>query len=187
MSESDPVSVAVQQIREVQPGVRLDSLVEKLDVDQVAVYEAIVGGSTYKDAAETTGVGRSRIFYWLRVDPYFKAAINAWKAEQNESANARLSKLTDKAVNNVEKALDSGDVKVSYNFLKDRGLLGKQKEGAVDPAVVRQQIITELVGPSALAGGRALINLLAEAGLSADQQRHLLTEALAPLQLEDRR
>ena len=187
MSESDPVSVAVQQIREVQPGVRLDSLVEKLDVDQVAVYQAVVGGMTYKDAAESAGVGRSTIFYWLRSDPYFKAAINAWKAEQNEAANARLSKMTDKAVNNVEKALDNGDAKVSYQFLKDRGLLAKQKEGAVDPAVVRQQIIAEFAGQSALAGGRALINLLTAAGLSRDQQRHVLSEALRPLQIEDRR
>src|SRR5689334_17688760 len=56
MSESDPVSVAVQQIREVQPGVRLDSLVEKLDADQLAVYEEVIAGSTYKDASEATGV-----------------------------------------------------------------------------------------------------------------------------------
>ena len=187
MSESDPVSVAVQQIREVQPGVRLDSLVQQLDADQLAVYEEVIAGSTYKDASEATGVGRSTIFYWLRVDPYFKAAINAWKAEQNEAANARLTRMTDKAVSNVEKALDSGDAKLSYHFLKDRGLLAKQKEGAVDPAVVRQQIIAEFVAQSAIAGGRALTTLLTEAGLSHDQQRHLLTEALAPLQLEDRR
>ena len=186
MSELDPVSVPVQQIRAEHPGVALDSLVRQLDANRLAVFEGVVGGLSVADAAEMAGVGRSTAFGWMRADPPFKAAIEAWKAEQREVSLARLTKMTDKAVGNVEKALDSGDAKLSYSFLKDRGLLAKEKPGPSERVLLRNQIAIELVNQCRLSNGRGLLHLLTEAGLPPEEQRRLLTEALQLFQVEDR-
>jgi hypothetical protein len=185
MSELDPVSVAVRQIREVQPGTPLDNVRLELSGEQLAVLEGMIAGMSIKDAAYAAAVGRSTVFRWLAVDPYFKAAVNAWKTELRESAIARLSNMVDMAVTNIEKALGTGDAKLSYSFLKDLGFLSKQKEGATDPALVRQQIAADLQGQSPLADAEALTNLLTHAGLSRAQQRRLLIQALRPLRPED--
>jgi hypothetical protein len=184
MSELDPVSVAVQQIRPAEPGTSLDYVLGQLSEDQVTALEEIKARKTIKAAAETIGVDRSTVFRWIARDPYFKAAYHAWKQEVRESARAQIAGLLDMAVSNIEKALASGDAGISYKILKDQGFLVKEKDLATDPALVRQQIALELAQQSPLGSARTLTALLAQSGLSRSQQKLLLMQALRPLETE---
>jgi hypothetical protein len=184
MSELDPVSVAVEQIRSVEPGTTLDSLMEQLSEDQATALEEIKARKSIKSAAATIGVDRSTVFRWIAHDPYFKAAYHAWKQEVRESAKAQVAGMLDMAVANVENALASGDKAMSYRILKDQGFLVKEKDLATDPALVRQQIAADLAQHSPLSDPRALTAMLAQAGLSRSQQKQLLAQALRPLESE---
>ena len=177
MSDQDPVSVAVQQIRHVDPGVTPDMIQYKLDGDQHSVLTGLLQNKNMTDAAKAANIPRSVVYRWLKCDPYFVAAVNAVKGEQREASMSRLSQLTDTAVESVEKAL-SGDPKLAYKFLKDTGCLKKKKHGPIDPALVRQQLTADLKSDSTLPTSQALTQLLAQAGLSTEQQRGLLIETL---------
>ena len=175
MSELDPVTVAIQQIRQVEPGMTKEYIEGQLSDDQHAVLAALKDGKkTLTDAAESAGVSRSTVYRWLESDPFFIASYNAWKAELNASVDVKLSHLTDPAVAALEKALTSGDAKIAYKFLKDRGHLVKQKSGGTDPGLVRQQLAADIQRESPLTGPDALTALLTQAGLSREQQRALL-------------
>jgi len=149
------------------------------------VLEALMAGRSIKDAAFVAEVGRTTVFRWLKFDPYFKAVYEAWKQEHRESANGRISNMIDCAVSNVAKALDTGDAIISYQFLKDLGLLKRAKEPATEPGLVRQQIAADLHEQSPLSDPQALANLLTQAGLSPEQQRRLFIQALRPLRPEE--
>ena len=178
MSELDPVSVAIQQIRPVEPGMTPEFIEEQLDDDQRAVLTALRGKMTLTDAAEGAGVSRSSVYRWKKSDPYFIAAYNAWKLEMREAINVRIAQMMEKAVENLDKAIASGDAKLSYRVLKDKGFLGRQKEGATDPGLVRQQLAAEIQGQSPVASAQSLTDLLSQSGLTPEQQRELLIETL---------
>ena len=177
MSELDPVSVAIQQIRRVEPGMTLEYVHAQLDDDQQAVLAALKDKKNMTDAAEASSVPRSNLYHWLKSDPFFIAAYNAWKAEQQASNDLRLTATEDAAVDTLEKAI-ANDPKLAYKFLKDRGLLHKPKPGATDPGLVYQQLMAEIQSQSPVSGPRALTGLLTQAGLSSEQQRNLLIQTL---------
>jgi len=177
MSELDPVSVAIQQIRRVEPGMTLEYIHAQLDDDQQTVLAALRDEKNMTQAADAAAIKRSTLYYWLSADPFFIAAYNAWKAEKNASSEVRLTIMEDAAVDAIEKAV-SNDPKLAYKFLKDRGVMRKSKPGATDPGLVYQQLMAEIQSQSPVAGPRALTELLSQAGLSADQRRKLLVETL---------
>jgi hypothetical protein len=144
MSDLDRVSVAVKQIRQVPEGYTLDDVVLELDGDQQAALEALITTGKYKLAAEAAGVHRNTVGRWMKTDPFFKAAHNAWLQETRDMARGKLAMLAERAFNNVEKALDEGDRKLSYQFLKDAGYLEKQSDVATDPGIVQTQMENEV-------------------------------------------
>src|SRR6185312_3679193 len=84
-------------------------LIEALSDKQRAAFESLRGGSSFAIAAERAGVGRVTVYRWVKADPNFRAAYNAWRQEMAESAQTRLLKLADKAVDCVEEALKCND------------------------------------------------------------------------------
>src|SRR5690348_1426050 len=98
MSESDPVSVAIQQIRKVEPGMTLEYVHAQLNEDQQSVLAALRDNKTMSQAAESAGLHRTTPYTWLKSDPFFIAAYNAWKAEQHASNDHRLTIMEDAAV-----------------------------------------------------------------------------------------
>jgi len=173
MSELDPVSVAIQQIRKVEPGMTLEYIEGQLDDDQHAVLDRLKETKNMTKAAEDAGVNRSAVYRWLESDPFFIAAHNAWLAERDAAADLHLTALEDIALQSLEKAL-ANDPKLAYKFLKDRGVTRKQKRGATDPGLVYQQLTADIAAQSPVTSPRALTELLTQAGLSRDQQRKLL-------------
>jgi hypothetical protein len=143
MSDVDRVEVAVNQIRQVPEGLSLEDVVLELDSTQQAALEALIATGMQKDAAEAAGVHPNTVGRWMKTDPFFRAAYNAWLQEMRESGRARLFRLTARAISNVEKALEEGDRKLSYQVLKDLGYLEKQKDVSTDPNLVQVQLESE--------------------------------------------
>jgi len=177
MSELDPVSVAIQQIRRVEPGMTMEYIEGQLSDEQHTVLGALKDRRTMTEAAEAAAVNRSTPYDWLKSDPFFIAAYNAWKAEKQTSNDVRLTNIEDVAIDSLAKAIVN-DPKLAYKFLKDRGVMDKSRPGATDPGIVYQQLMAEIQAQSPVAGPRALTDLLTQAGLSPQQQRNLLTQTL---------
>ena len=112
----------------------------ELSLPQETALAALREGSTFVGAAKTAGVGRATLYRWVQGNPHFRAAYNLWQREVAESARARLLKMTDKAVEVVQEALERGDEKVAVNILRATGVLRRQRAGSVDAHVLELQM-----------------------------------------------
>jgi uncharacterized protein YerC len=65
--------------------------IEGLGQTQELALAALRKGRTFRQAAQAAGVSRPTIYRWVQSDPHFRAAYNAWKQEQTESALMRLT------------------------------------------------------------------------------------------------
>ena len=104
-------------------------LADRLPAAQHAALSAIVSGDSFRRAAESAGVSRATVYRWLQSDPLFRAAYNAWQKEIRESSHARLLKMSEQAVNVVEKALERNDEKVAVTMLKEMGVMRRSAPG----------------------------------------------------------
>jgi transposase-like protein len=114
--------------------------IEGLGQTQEAALAALRTGSTYRQAAEAAGVSRPTIYRWMQSDPHFRAAYNAWKQEQTESARGRLLKMADQAVDVLEQGLRANDRHVAMQVLKGTGALRQGRREATDPKVLKLQM-----------------------------------------------
>ena len=143
---------------------------------QETALAALRGGSNFPQAAEAAGVGRATVYRWMQSDPHFRAAYNAWQQEQAESAQARLLKLADQAVDVVEKALTRGDQKVAVGVLKSIGAMRRPQRGATDPQVLKLQMQLQRERDKFKACEGMVQHLLTKAGLTAAEQRQYIRE-----------
>lgn len=112
---------------------------EGLSPPQRSALERMAAGGTATAAAAAAGVSRQTVHRWLRDDPAFAAAHNAWQAAAVESARGRLLALADAAVDTVAAALAHGDAKTALVVLQRQGLLAPPTPGPTDPALVARQ------------------------------------------------
>ena len=144
MSEVDRVAVAVKQIRQVPEGYSLEDVVRELDAQQQAALEALIATGKGKHAAEAAGVHRNTVRRWMNSDPFFKAAYNASIQETREAVRGRLNAIAERAAMNVEKAVEEGDRKMSYQLLKDLGHIDrKAADVSTDPGIIQAQMENE--------------------------------------------
>src|SRR5579859_2959704 len=144
MSEVDRVEVAVKQIRQVPEGFGLQDVIAELGGGQMAALEALLATGKKKDAAEAVGVHPNTIGNWLKTDPFFKAAYNAFLQETRNSVKGKLNSIAERAAQNVEKAVEEGDRKLSYQLLKDLGHLCRQPDLPTDPKLIQSQMENEI-------------------------------------------
>src|SRR6202035_1322729 len=97
-------------------------------------------GQSFAQAATQAGVHRATVFRWVKRDPYFAAAFNAWKLELRASAQVRLLKLADKAVDVVEQALERGDEKVAMKMLRQLQVMRRTKVGTTDGETMKVEM-----------------------------------------------
>ena len=79
-------------------------LSESLTAEQQGALGMITQGISIREAGEQLGIHRATIYRWLKANPYFRAAYNAWQLEQQESCRAALLKAAEEAVVRVVKA-----------------------------------------------------------------------------------
>jgi len=111
-----------------------------LQKPQQAALWALREGMNLQQAAERAQVARMTLYRWIQRDPHFRAAYNLWQQEVAETARARLLKLSDKAVDAVERQLISGDGKLAVAVLKQLGVLKRVRDGSSVPRVVGMEM-----------------------------------------------
>jgi predicted transcriptional regulator len=106
---------------------------EKLPAEQQTALELLVSGKSVAETARLAGVGRATVFRWLKNDPEFGAAYNQWHEQLREGCQSRLMKLTEKATDALEKALEAGDARAALQLLKGMGMIKERKVGPTEP------------------------------------------------------
>jgi hypothetical protein len=180
LPQSDPVAVAVKSIKRVPDGLTFEQVMAELSVGQHHALDALAQGETQEIAAQRAGVKRLTVYRWMHFDPFFRAAYNIWQKQSAESVRGRLLKVAEGAVAAVAKAVAEGDRKLSYNMLKDLGLLDKMKDMPTEPGFIQQQMELEYRQQPKKLTAQALRELFQDAGLSPRQQRQLALELVEP-------
>jgi transposase len=165
-----------------ESGMALVEQSRELDEPQQAALTALRAGQSFALAAEMAGVHRATVFRWVKRDPYFAAAFNAWKSELQASAEVRLLKLTDKAVDVVEKALERGDEQVAMKMLRQLQVMRRTKVGATDGETMKVEMdLQEKRRHRSQTREMARI-MLEKSGLSpAEQRRYIRRHGCAPI------
>lgn len=106
---------------------------------QIQGLKCLTLGRSIKSAAREAGVGRSTLYRWIKDDPHFRAAYNAWLDELEVSAQGRLANLGNRAIDTLGRALDRDDARVAVSLLKGLNYLSPSSPGPTDPANVRRR------------------------------------------------
>ena len=105
---------------------------EKLTNQQERVLERLLAGDTVTAAAKAVKLDRSTVHRWFREDLEFQAAYNEGRYELRAATRDRLFRLTERAAETVEHAVESGDVRTSLRLLERLGLLTPPGIGSVN-------------------------------------------------------
>jgi hypothetical protein len=118
---------------------------EALNVTQRAALAALASGKTIREAAASAGIARWTLHRWLRDDPDFRAAFNAWRQELIDSTRARLLRTAEAAAAVVHRQITQGDGRLALALLDRLGLAhaAVAVPGPTDPAVARDAIAVE--------------------------------------------
>lgn len=119
----------------------------------------IAEGQSISEIAATVGVNRGTIHRWIRADPYFRAAYNAWQLEQRDACQAALLKCARDAVKRIERMVNI-DEHVALKVVKELGLFRTSQALHTDPDRVAREIETEKIEDEALLEQRRTGGLL---------------------------
>jgi AcrR family transcriptional regulator len=107
-------------------------------------------GMAISEVAKKLGVHRATVYRWLKSDPPFRAAYNAWQVEQRESCRAMLLQCAQRASQRIAECVnvDSG---LALRLVKSLGMLSAGEPLPIDPKTVKQVIrLEEMEEKSAL-------------------------------------
>jgi hypothetical protein len=142
---------------------------------QHSALVALHSGCSFVRAAEAAGVNRTTLYRWVQGHAAFRAAYNAWQREMTESARARLLKLTDRAVDVVEKALENDNQNVAMQLLKQSGMMRRRRQqGSIEADVLGLQIEQRQKREFRAAARGKLKELLTKAGCPPKRQRDII-------------
>ena len=110
-----------------------DSNRKGLSPAQLIAIDCLLAGATERKAGEAAARSRETVSVWKNHDVEFQAEFNRRLKELGESSRLRLQALQSKALVNIEKAIEQGDVRVSWNLLKATGALKPPLPGSEDP------------------------------------------------------
>jgi Helix-turn-helix of insertion element transposase len=97
---------------------------EALSIEQHNAIDLLVYGKPDREVAEAIGVTRETVTRWRNENPYFIAELNQKREELWRAAHDKLRGLVGKAIETLEKALDTGDMKAAVEILKAVKLYG---------------------------------------------------------------
>lgn len=144
-----------------------------LSVPQQAALDALSHGLTIKDAARAAAVNRVTVGRWLRADPRFRAAYNAWRQELIDSTRSRLLRTAELAAAAVHKQIAKGDGRLALALLDRLGLASDVAAvaGASDADLVRDEMAVERAEHRRALNARVTHSRLAT--LSYSDEEHL--------------
>jgi hypothetical protein len=128
MNGSESTSAAANgQAQGTQVGDPADARenLEILSPKKWAVLKELAAGSGVAEAARAADVDRHTVHRWLRTDPRFAAALNAWRGQAVKSAQHRLAGMLDDAADRVHRAINMGHFTVAMEVLKRMGAMEK--------------------------------------------------------------
>ena len=119
-------------------------LSESLSEDQQRALGLLTEGTPIREVGQQLGIHRGTIYRWLKSDPYFRAAYNAWQLEQQESCRAALIKAAERAVARVIEMIPV-DAQLAWRVIKEMGILARppRRPLSTDPSRVEREIAVE--------------------------------------------
>jgi transposase-like protein len=131
-----PVPGTKARGREIRP------LEDSLTEPQRRALTMIVNGKPFGEAAREVGINRTTLYRWMRLDPQFRAAYNAWQMEQREDCRAALLRCGQEAVAKISKMV-SIDQDTAWKVIKELGLFRDSPALPTELANVRREIEIE--------------------------------------------
>jgi hypothetical protein len=93
-----------------------------LTPEQETAIELLLQGQTDQAVADAIDRDRTTLWNWKTRTPYFMATLEARRQEQFGQASQQLRNLLGKALSNIAGAIESGDVKASFEVIRATGL-----------------------------------------------------------------
>ena len=92
--------------------------------EQQSAIDLLLTGKSDREVSELVGVSRWTVQGWRTGHPLFQATLAQRREELFSGAVDRLRSLLGKAMDNIAKAIEDGDVSSSFNLLKATGVYG---------------------------------------------------------------
>ena len=115
---------------------------EVTDRQSIAI-DALVAGSTHREAAEKAGVQRTTVTAWCNHHIAFKAERNQRRQDRTEAAGEQLQETLCAALVHLGEKVREGDTGAAMAIVKAVGvghLLDATKPGPTDPAAVKTNL-----------------------------------------------
>ena len=106
---------------------------------QQSAFHLLTSGMKPTHVALQVQVNRKTLARWLSGNVHFIAALNAWKHQTRQLAQARTLSMSDLALDALESALKSGDPKLALQIADRLGLFDHKPPGPQTPADVARQ------------------------------------------------
>jgi len=119
---------------------------EVSDRQSIAI-DALVAGSTHREAAKLAGVQRSTVTGWCNKNITFIAERNRRRKQRLTAAGERLHEATSTALDVVAETINSGDVRTALALIRLVGvehLLSAARHGPTSPMGVHQDLAAGL-------------------------------------------
>ena len=111
----------------------------QLTATQERALRELAAGQNISGAAHLAGVDRRTVYRWMRADPNFASAYNAWKNEIVASGRARVLALTDLAIDTVKNAMLQGNARVAVQVAKATGAMQTPRPATTNPEHLRRR------------------------------------------------
>jgi hypothetical protein len=111
----------------------------QLTATQERALRELAAGQNISGAARLAGVDRRTVYRWMRADPNFASAYNAWKNEIVASGRARVLALTDLAIDTVKSAMLQGNARVAVQVAKATGAMQTPRPAPTNPEHLRRR------------------------------------------------
>jgi hypothetical protein len=120
---------------------------------QENAVDLLILGKTDTEVAAAVGVDRTTIWTWRTTHPLFMATLEQRRQDLFRVPIERLRGLAAQAVENIEDAINNGNVKWSFELLKATGLYGALlPEGETDPDKLLEQQVLKVLAKEKIPG-----------------------------------
>jgi len=119
---------------------------EVSDRQSIAI-DALIRGTTHREAAENAGVQRTTVTAWCNKNITFIAEWNRRRTQRLAAAGERLHAVTVAALDAVAESINDGDTAAALTFIRIVGvkhLLSAAQPGPTTPMGVHQDLAADL-------------------------------------------